>query len=52
MNQTKNKKEPGDISQEPEMIELEHMIEASEPDGDLAAGYARSINQQGKDQPR
>ena len=35
------KKAPGDISKDPDMIELERMIAAGELDGDRVKGYAR-----------
>ena len=41
MNQEKRKKAPGDISEDPDMIELERMIAAGELDGDRVKGYAR-----------
>jgi len=40
MNQKKRKKTPGDISEDPDMIELERMIEAGELDGDRVTRYA------------
>lgn len=40
MNQPKKKKEPGDIENDPAMIELERMIEAGELDEDRVTRYA------------
>ena len=44
MNQPKKKKEPGDIENDPAMIELERMIEAGELDGDRVTRYADNKN--------
>jgi hypothetical protein len=41
-------KTPQDISKDPDMIELERMIEAGELDGDRARNYAEKREENGK----
>jgi len=45
-------KTPQDISKDPDMIELERMIEAGELDGDRVKGYTIEKSQQSSEEHR